>query len=126
MKPGALDVSFRWSAQLGPGFVFYPEVEVPPGDVIGRGPLREDLEGALLSRDELAKPDDAEFVTVEDENAQIGFVTVVVGRVFFLGFRCFYLLVYGYFLCVKCKVEEAELWDLENLKQNYYQKLEAR
>jgi hypothetical protein len=92
MKPGALDVSFRWSAQLGPGFVFYPEVEVPPGDVIGRGPLREDLEGALLSRDGLAKPDDAEFVTVEDENAQIGFVTVVVGRVFFLGFRCWLVL----------------------------------
>ena len=28
------------------------------------------------------------------------------------------LLVYGYFLCVKCKVEEVELWVLENLKQN--------
>ena len=87
MKPGALDASFRWSAQLGAGLVFYPEVEVPPGDVIGIGPLRENLEGALLARNELAKPDDAELVTVEYEDTQIGFVTVVVGRVFFLGFR---------------------------------------
>jgi hypothetical protein len=87
MKPGTLDASFRWSAHLGAGLVFYPEVEVPPGDVIGIGPLRENLEGALLARNELAKPDDAKFVTVEDENAQIGFVTVVGGRVFFLGFR---------------------------------------
>ena len=87
MKPGALDASFRWSAQLGAGLVFDPEVEVPPGDVIGTGPLWEDLEGALLARDELSKPDDAELVTVEYEDTQVGFVTVVIARVLFPGFR---------------------------------------
>ena len=38
---------------------------------------------------------------------------------YYLGFQCFCLLVYGYFLCVKCKVEKVEQWVLENLKLNY-------
>jgi hypothetical protein len=46
-----------------------------------------DIEGTLLAGNQLTQAVDAEFVTVEDENAQVGFVTVVVGRVFFLGFR---------------------------------------
>ncbi|MBA21646.1 MAG: hypothetical protein CMJ97_09800 [Planctomycetes bacterium] len=46
-----------------------------------------DIEGTLLAGNQLTQAVDAEFVTVEDENAQIGFVTVVGGRVFFLGFR---------------------------------------
>ena len=43
----------------------------------------------------------------------------LLGILYYLGFQCCFSLVFGFSLCVKCKEEKVELWDLANRKQNF-------